>query len=166
MAIVARLSLHAADRPAHCRRQDFFRLAQLSSFCGADEENVARPLEIAAKRGHSIAQLPGFAGPYLTRIEEVSRLNNADVKTPILTVLAQRLHGLAKYGCGDDDPLALGGADSLRAEEGSNQAGDPSAHVRVLLTRSGGVTLLEEGLEPSRGLRPFGFSYHYGFRHP
>src|SRR5579875_1975632 len=26
--------------------------------------------------------------------------------------------------------------------------------------------MLEEGLEPSRGFRLFGFSYHYGFRHP
>src|SRR5260370_8583453 len=30
----------------------------------------------------------------------------------------------------------------------------------------GSGRLLEEGLEPSRGLHPFGFSYHYGFRHP
>ena len=28
------------------------------------------------------------------------------------------------------------------------------------------LEMLEEGLEPSRGFRPFGFSYHYSFRHP
>jgi hypothetical protein len=28
------------------------------------------------------------------------------------------------------------------------------------------MDMLEEGLEPSRGLHPFGFSYHYSFRYP
>ncbi len=38
--------------------------------------------------------------------------------------------------------------------------------VRTSQRPSSKSSVLEEGLEPSRGLRPFGFSYHFGFRRP
>ncbi len=60
----------------------------------------------------------------------------------------------------------MNGADcliKLRQEVGRRTDGLGSCYLG---RKKQNQTVLEEGLEPSRGLRPFGFSYHYSFRYP
>src|SRR5262249_24927491 len=72
---------------------------------GADEQNVVRALVVAADLSDLVAQLAGVSGEDFLVRESVSGLDDSDVEAFGFAEVGEGLHGVAKGGGGNEEPL-------------------------------------------------------------
>ncbi len=117
VAVVAGLALHAADAAVQRRHDRPLGVLRPHRLHGADEQDVTRPVVIAAKLVHADAQLAAVAGSDLVGGKHVGRQHLHDVETLALAVVGQRLDGVAETGRDHDDPLRRGGVGGREQEK-------------------------------------------------